>query len=49
MPLYTYHCRHCLCEETRVAGIDDHALMCLHCGRDMKRREGFDSLFGAYE
>jgi predicted nucleic acid-binding Zn ribbon protein len=46
MPLCEYGCLECRARETRVAGLDDHAAVCVVCGGVMLRTT--EGLFQAY-
>ena len=37
MPLYEYQCVDCGGQDHRVAGLDDHTAMCVHCNGLMLR------------
>jgi putative FmdB family regulatory protein len=37
MPIYEYECVDCGCREKRVAGTDDHTVMCSKCDGIMAR------------
>ena len=39
MPLYEYRCLDCPCQDKRVAGLDDHTALCIHCGGVMFRQD----------
>jgi putative FmdB family regulatory protein len=37
MPIYEYQCVDCSQPDHRVAGLDDHTAICIHCGGLMLR------------
>jgi|UniRef100_A0A7C3WRD3 putative FmdB family regulatory protein len=37
MPIYEYQCVDCGRPDQRVAGVDDHTAICIHCGGLMLR------------
>ncbi|MCB2187481.1 MAG: hypothetical protein KQJ78_13755 [Deltaproteobacteria bacterium] len=48
MPAYNYSCTNCGNRETRIAGIDDHTVLCDQCGQVMVRRADVESLLASY-
>lgn len=46
MPLYEYHCVDCEVQDARIAGLDDHAALCIRCGGVMLRRD--EDIFRPY-
>lgn len=48
MPAYEYTCSNCQAQEVRIAGIDDHTVLCDKCGQVMVRRDDVDSLLASY-
>lgn len=46
MPLYEYQCVDCRVQDALIAGLDDHAALCIRCGGVMLRRD--DDVFGPY-
>lgn len=46
MPLYEYHCVDCGVKDVLIAGLDDHAALCIRCGGVMLRRD--EDVFGPY-
>ncbi len=48
MPIYEYHCTNCDCREQRIAGVDDHTVICDRCGQLMLRQEDLDTILASY-
>ena len=47
MPLYEYQCVDCRIRDQRLAGIDDHAAICVSCGGRMLRTD--EDVFAPYK
>jgi len=46
MPFYRYRCQDCGRPDMRLAGLDDHIAICVHCRGLMYRED--DDLFAPY-
>ncbi|MBW1990891.1 MAG: hypothetical protein JRI59_01935 [Deltaproteobacteria bacterium] len=46
MPIYEYQCVDCGRSDHRVAGLDDHTAICVHCGGLMLRLD--EDIFQPY-
>lgn len=48
MPAYEYTCRSCQAREVRIAGIDDHTVVCDACGQPMVREVDVATILASY-
>jgi putative FmdB family regulatory protein len=48
MPAYDYVCSNCEASEQRIGGLDDHTVICDHCGQVMVRQGDLDTLLASY-
>ena len=49
MPLFDYTCSNCQATETRIAGVDDHTVICDQCGQVMVRKADLDAILASYK
>ncbi|KMY69012.1 hypothetical protein AAU61_05570 [Desulfocarbo indianensis] len=48
MPAYEYTCHSCQAREVRIAGIDDHTVVCSACGQPMVREVDVATVLASY-
>ena len=48
MPVFEYVCTNCENVEKRIAGIDDHTVICDRCGQVSLRKADVESLMASY-
>lgn len=48
MPAYEYTCHSCQAREVRIAGIDDHTVICDACGQPMVRDADVATILASY-